>query len=111
MVKNHGGEYDDTYKGIDGRLEKDQAKISAARKTCAAKEPETLPQRAAGEDLEYQDKYQDKYDKWLECMRSHGIKVEAAPDDPGSFGFTEGLPAADKEKWVKKCESEAFVAK
>ncbi|ASQ99829.1 hypothetical protein [Streptomyces sp. 11-1-2] len=107
MIKNKGGETDGTYKGIDTRAEKNQNKIAAAKKVCAAKEPETLPQRAAREDPEYQD----KYDKWLKCMRSHGLKVSATPDQPGIFSFDEGLPPADKEKWVKKCEAEAFVAK
>ncbi|MFF0516788.1 hypothetical protein [Streptomyces sp. NPDC004250] len=107
MVTNKGGEYEGTYKGIDTRVEKDQAKIADARKKCAAKEPETLPQRSAREDPEYHK----KFDKWLDCMRSHGMKVEASPDNPGTFGFPEGLPPADKQRWVEKCESEAFVAK
>ncbi|MFF1277541.1 hypothetical protein ACFVZC_29720 [Streptomyces marokkonensis] len=103
MAKNHGGEYEGTYKGI---IEEDPAKITAANKVCGSKEPETLPERAARNDPEYHD----KYDKWLTCMRSHGLKVQATPDEPGIFAFEEGLPPEDKAKWVKKCEAEAFVA-
>ncbi|KES04929.1 hypothetical protein BU52_23090 [Streptomyces toyocaensis] len=102
MAKNHGGEYEGTYKGI---LEQDPAKITAANKVCGGKEPETLPERAARNDPEYHD----KYDKWLTCMRSHGLKVQATPDEPGVFAFEEGLPPESKAKWVKKCEAEAFV--
>lgn len=102
LAKNEGEGYEGTYKGI---AEQDQKKVQAAKKGCAAKEPETLPERASRED----PKYQDKYDKWLDCMRSHGLKVEAAPDQPGTFGFTEGLPPESKAKWIRKCEAEAFV--
>lgn len=95
---------DGSYRGIS---EQNKAKVATAKKACASKEPETLPQRAAREDPEYQD----KYDHWLKCMRSHGLKVSATPDAPGAFSFPDGLPSEDKEKWIKKCEAEAFVVK
>ncbi|MGW4102555.1 hypothetical protein [Streptomyces sp. NPDC004976] len=88
-------------------LARNEAKFAPAQKACAAKEPEELWQRAYREDPEYQD----KFDKWLKCMRSHGLKVAPSPDDPALFSFEDGLPPTDKAKWVDKCEAEAFVAK
>ena len=100
MMKNEDGSWKG-YKGGNDPLR------DKARQACASKEPETLPERAAREDPEYQD----KFDKWISCMRSHGLKVSAAPDSPGVFAFDKGLPPDNLFKWVKKCEADAFVTK
>ncbi|MCX4907001.1 hypothetical protein [Streptomyces sp. NBC_00878] len=100
MIKNEDG----TWKGYKGGNDELWEK---AKKACASKEPETLPQRAAREDPEFQD----KNEKWLKCMRSHGLKVSAAADNPGMIAFDDGLPPDSQMKWIKKCEADAFVAK
>lgn len=106
MIKNEGDGRNEggSWKGYKGGNDK---LWRAALKACASKEPGTLPQRAAREDPEYQD----KYEKWLKCMRSHGLKVSATPENPGIFAFDEGLPPDSQMKWIKKCEADAFVAK
>jgi hypothetical protein len=98
MYKNDDG----SYKGHDSS----STKAKAALEKCRSKEPETLPQRAAREDPEYQD----KYERWLKCMRSHGLKV--SPAENGFFSFDDGdMGTPEQSKWIKKCEAEAFVQK
>jgi hypothetical protein len=93
---------DGAYKGYDNS----STKAKAAEETCRSKEPETLPQRAAREDPEYQD----KYESWLKCMRSHGLEV--SPAENGFFSFDDGdMGTPEQQKWIKKCEAEAFVKK
>ncbi|MFF6995789.1 hypothetical protein ACFY93_12645 [Streptomyces sp. NPDC008313] len=104
-LKGYSGKVGDPDKPDPATLARNEAKFAPAQKACAAKEPEELWQRAYREDPEYQD----KFDKWLTCMRSHGLEVAPSPDDPGTFSFEGGLPPADKEKWVDKCEAEAFA--
>ncbi|MFD4350365.1 hypothetical protein ACFWQ6_36785 [Streptomyces coelicoflavus] len=88
-------------------LEKMQAQYEAAQKVCAAKEPERLWERARREDPDYQD----KFDKWLKCAQSSGVKVGRSPEDPGILAYEDGLPPADQLKKVADCEAEAFAGK
>jgi hypothetical protein len=101
MLKNDDGSWKG-YKGGNDKLYK------AALKACASKEPETLPDRVAKEDPNWKDKYR----QWISCMQSHGIAAEPSWDSPGYFALAGGrLPTASQEKWVKKCEADAYVAK
>ncbi|GHC33593.1 hypothetical protein GCM10010348_70640 [Streptomyces anthocyanicus] len=113
MAKN-GYKRDDEYTGEVGGPKPDSATVEkwgeqyeAAQKVCAAKEPERLWERARREDPEYQD----KFDKWLECAQSSGVKVGRSPEDPGILAYEDGLPAADQLKKVADCEAEAFSGK
>ncbi|WP_314411259.1 hypothetical protein [Streptomyces sp. DSM 40484] len=97
MSKNKDG----SYRGLNLNGQEKQA---AAEDKCRQKEPETLPIRAAREDPEYGD----KRDHWLKCLKSHGIEAIV---EGGMLAFEKGLPPADKIKWIKYCETEAFVVK
>jgi hypothetical protein len=101
MIKNEDGSWKG-YKGGNDKL------YNAALKACASKEPQTLPDRVAKEDPNWKDKYR----QWISCMQSHGIAAEPSWDSPGYFALTDGrLPTVSQEKWVKKCEADAYVAK
>ncbi|MDX3319693.1 hypothetical protein PV415_22565 [Streptomyces sp. ME03-5684b] len=104
-LEGYSGKVGDPNKPDSATLARNEARFAPAQKACAAKEPEELWQRAYREDPEYQD----KFDKWLKCMRSHGLEVAPSPDDPGTFSFEDGLPPVNEEKWVDKCEAEAFT--
>ncbi|WP_431773300.1 hypothetical protein [Streptomyces cucumeris] len=99
MAKNRTGGYSGIYDA-----EKD-AKFPAGQKKCGQKEPEMLSWRAAREDPDYRD----KADKWLKCLSSHGIKATAGDD--GMLALEDGLPPANKSKWLEKCEAQAFLEK
>ncbi|WP_328564955.1 hypothetical protein [Streptomyces coelicoflavus] len=104
-LEGYSGKVGDPDKPDAATLARNEEKFAPAQKACAGKEPEELWQRAYREDPEYQD----KFDKWLTCMRSHGLKVAPSADDPGLFSFEEGLPPAGMEQWVDTCEAEAFA--
>lgn len=73
-------------------------------KACAAKEPETVPQRSARLDPDYQN----KMDKWVACVRSHGIKAGSDADNAGFISFDGGLPPDSAFHWIDSCQAEAF---
>lgn len=101
MDKNTEGSFRGSY------TDTDSTKIAAAKKACASKQPETLPER----DARQNPAWKDKYVKWINCMNAHGLDVVATYDTPGEFGFVKGLPPENKEKWVNVCESQAYVTK
>lgn len=98
MVKNKD---DGSWKGPADTEEK----VHAAYKVCVSKEPESLPARTARKDPGWKDKYR----QWIKCMRSHGLNVEPTWDTPGTFSWPDGLPPGSTEKWIKKCEAQAYV--
>ncbi|WP_399896338.1 hypothetical protein ACGH7X_41200 [Streptomyces sp. BBFR51] len=104
-LEGYSGKVGDPRKPDAATVARNEEKFAPAQKACAAKEPEELWQRAYREDPQYQD----KFDKWLKCMRSHGLKVAPAADDPGILSFDQGLPSADMQKWVDTCEAQAFT--
>ncbi|MFG2195856.1 hypothetical protein [Streptomyces sp. NPDC048639] len=99
MSKNEDG----SYKGINDA--DTDPKFPAGQKKCGQKEPEMLSWRSAREDPDFRN----KADKWLKCLSSHGI--EATVGDDGMLALENGLPPAGKDKWLGKCEAEAFMVK
>ncbi|MET8449053.1 hypothetical protein [Streptomyces sp. NPDC005209] len=80
-------------------------KTEGARKKCWQKEPEYLTERAAREDPEFHE----KMDRWVNCLRDHGIKAIALDD--GTLNLPDNLPPYPQSQWLDKCELKAFVAK
>lgn len=106
-VESHGIKMlmnaDGSYKGVNE--DSTSPKVVEAYKKCQNLEPETLANRAKRTD----PLFLEKADKWVKCIRSHGI--ELAPSEPGQIAFPDGLPSEDKLPWVGKCEIEVFAGK